>query len=318
MQQVQVDPDKMAAQDVTPRPGHGGHRRRARRRPAAVLRRARHRHRRLHRHPQPAAQHPSTCHRSSRADDLAEVTIDGHRRRTTVAFGRCRRRWSSDHQPLAGDAVINDGPGLLLVVEKFPWGNTLDVTRGVEQALDESAPGPAGHRVRHATSSARRLHRDRDRQPGRGAADRRPADGADARCLPVRLAHRADQRDGHPAVADGGAAGAAHCGASTINTMILAGFVIALGDVVDDAIIDVENIVRRLRQDRRAGQRPVHRRGSSWTPRSRCAGAIVYATLIEVVARRCRCSSCPACRARSSGRWPCPTRWPSSPRWPSR
>ncbi len=35
--------------------------------------------------------------------------------------------------PLFGDAVINDGPGLLLVVEKFPWANTLEVTRGVER-----------------------------------------------------------------------------------------------------------------------------------------------------------------------------------------
>ncbi len=34
-----------------------------------------------------------------------------------------------DHQPLIGDAVINDGPGLMLIVEKLPWGNTLDVTR---------------------------------------------------------------------------------------------------------------------------------------------------------------------------------------------
>jgi Cu/Ag efflux pump CusA len=35
---------------------------------------------------------------------------------------------------------------------------------------------------------------------------------------------------------------------STINTMVLAGFVIALGVVVDDAILDVENIMRRLQQ----------------------------------------------------------------------
>ena len=48
------------------------------------------------------------------------------------------------HQPLIGDAVINDGPGLLLIVEKFPWGNTLDVTRGVEEAMAELAPGLEG------------------------------------------------------------------------------------------------------------------------------------------------------------------------------
>ena len=34
-----------------------------------------------------------------------------------------------DHQLLSGDAVINDGPGLMLIVEKLPWGNTLDVTQ---------------------------------------------------------------------------------------------------------------------------------------------------------------------------------------------
>ena len=48
------------------------------------------------------------------------------------------------HQPLFGDAVVNDGPGLLLVVEKFPWANTLDLTHGVEDALDELRPGLPG------------------------------------------------------------------------------------------------------------------------------------------------------------------------------
>ena len=42
-----------------------------------------------------------------------------------------------DHQPLIGDAVFSDGPGLLLVIEKLPDANSLDVTRGVEAALDD-------------------------------------------------------------------------------------------------------------------------------------------------------------------------------------
>lgn len=65
----------------------------------------------------------------------------------------------------------------------------------------------------------------------------------------------------------------------TIDTMVLAGLVIALGEVVDDAVIDVENIVRRLRLNREAG-----------SPRSaflvvlqasiEVRSAVVYASLI--------------------------------------
>ncbi len=43
--------------------------------------------------------------------------------------------------PPIGDAVINGKPGLLLIVEKYPWGNTVEVTRGVEKALEELRPG---------------------------------------------------------------------------------------------------------------------------------------------------------------------------------
>ena len=69
---------------------------------------------------------------------------------------------------------------------------------------------------------------------------------------------------------------------STLNTMILAGFVIAIGVVVDDAIIDVENIVRRLRECRKKGIKKSTARiilEASLEVRQ----AIIHATLIDVV-----------------------------------
>ena len=71
---------------------------------------------------------------------------------------------------------------------------------------------------------------------------------------------------------------------TTINVMVLAGLVVAVGVVVDDAIIDVENIVRRLRQARApATPRRVDVKivlNASVEVRT----AITYATIINVVA----------------------------------
>jgi CzcA family heavy metal efflux pump len=51
-------------------------------------------------------------------------------------------------QPLIGDAIVDGNDDrLLLVVEKFPEANSLDVTRGVEEALDKLQPGLSGMEV---------------------------------------------------------------------------------------------------------------------------------------------------------------------------
>jgi Cu/Ag efflux pump CusA len=78
-------------------------------------------------------------------DDLAQVPIE-KRNGEVLRLGDVADV-VVDHQPLSGDAVINDGPGLMLIVEKLPWGNTLDVTRGVEAALDELRPGLPGMEI---------------------------------------------------------------------------------------------------------------------------------------------------------------------------
>ena len=49
-----------------------------------------------------------------------------------------------DHQPLIGDAVVSGGDGLVLVVEKFPGADTMEVTEAVEEALEALAPGMSG------------------------------------------------------------------------------------------------------------------------------------------------------------------------------
>jgi len=49
-----------------------------------------------------------------------------------------------DHQPLVGDAVADGSPGLFLVVERFPGANTLEVTKAIERAMADMAPGLKG------------------------------------------------------------------------------------------------------------------------------------------------------------------------------
>ena len=113
------------------------------------------------------------------------------------------------NQPLIGDAIINDSPGLLLVVEKLPWANTVEMTRGVEDVDPHAGARPARRPLRHDDLPAGQLHRARHRQPDPGARAGVPPGRGDPGAVPLRVAGRADQPAHHPAVAHGDAAGAA-------------------------------------------------------------------------------------------------------------
>jgi CzcA family heavy metal efflux pump len=187
-----------------------------------------------------------------------------------------------DHPPLIGDAVINDGPGLMLIVEKFPWGNTLEVTRGVEEALDALRPGLAGIEIDSAIfrpATFVQLSIDNLTRAmllggvlvllvlGLFLYEWRVA-LISATIIPLSLMS---------------AIIVLNMRGATINVMVLAGLVIALGAVVDDAIVDVENIVRRLRQHRLEGS-DQSTASIILEASVEVRNAIIFASLIEAAA----------------------------------
>ncbi len=187
-----------------------------------------------------------------------------------------------DTWPLFGDAVIDGGPGLMMIVEKLPWANTLDVTRGVEEAIDQMRPGLPGVKIdttifRPATFIDNSI-KNLTSSLLIGAVlvilillfflyEWRVA-LISATIIPLSLMASLlvlNLRD------------------VPINVMTLAGLSIAIGAVVDDAIVDVENIVRRLRRLRKEGS--TQSTASIVLEASiEVRGAIVYASLIEISA----------------------------------
>jgi CzcA family heavy metal efflux pump len=202
-------------------------------------------------------QHAS---RSVRLKDVAEVVTAG--------------------EPKFGDALINGKPGVLMTTASQYGANTMDATVGVEAALDAMKPTFAAAGIDYAPG----LHRpatfieiaihNLKNSLLLGAAlvgvvlfifllDWRTT-LISFTAIPLSLLTAVIVLD--------------HFGA-TLNTMTLGGLAAVIGVVVDDAIIAVENILRRLRENLTLPQpRPLFNVVLDATLEVR--SAVVYATFV--------------------------------------
>lgn len=186
-----------------------------------------------------------------------------------------------DSPPPIGNAIINGGPGLLLVVEKQLGGNTLEISRQIDQAMKELQPALKGVQVdttlfRPATFIETALHN--------------LTKALILGCILVIIILVIFLNNLRTAFISLTAIPLSLITAViilislgiTLNTMVIAGLVIALGEVVDDAIIDVENIVRRLRLNREAGN-PISAFKVVVQASLEVRSAVVYASMIVIV-----------------------------------
>ncbi len=177
------------------------------------------------------------------ASDLAQVAIEdkGGLRLGDVADV------VEDHQPLIGDALVNNGPGLMLVVEKLRDANTLDVTKGVEEALAKLRPGLRDLKI--DTS----IYRPADYiKTSSGNVSKALLAGLALVILLLGFAFyqwRTALISVATILVSLTAAGLVlYLRGATFNSMTLAGLAIALGAVVDDAVTGSERVARRLRE----------------------------------------------------------------------
>ena len=218
--------------------------------------------------------------RTNRVEDLQGVAVAWKEGRPILLEQVAAVRFAAGLK--RGDGGYNGAPAVVISVQKQPAADTVRLTRDIESALGELERGrPAG------LAAPRVLFRQADFiQASVGNVTEALRDGAimvaivlfafllSARttiislvAIPLSLALTAL---------------VFKLLGQSINVMTLGGLAIAIGELVDDAVVDVENILRRLRQNRSlAVPLPVLEviRHASLEVRS----GIVYATVIVVL-----------------------------------
>lgn len=177
-----------------------------------------------------------------------------------------------------GDAIINGKHGIILNVTKQPWANTLKTTIAVEKTLDSlRSTMPSDVQVLYTFRQA-----DFVEIAIRNMLEALIIGGFFVLIVlflflqnwrTVAISLTAIPLSLLAAVISLKMQG------GTINTMTLGGLAIAIGEVVDDAIIDVENVYRRLRENKQSSQ-PKPALLVVFQASKEIRGSVVYATFI--------------------------------------
>lgn len=154
-------------------------------------------------------------------------------------------------EPKFGDSQINGQDGVVMLAYSQYGANTMEVTRAVESALDEMKPAMAAE---HITFHPRLFRPATFIETSLRNIDHSLLFGG-ALVVVVLFLFLLDYRTAFISFISIplsllAAVIALNRLGITINTITLGGFAIAIGVVVDDAIIDVENILRRSRENR--------------------------------------------------------------------
>ena len=184
----------------------------------------------------------------STPEEMAQLPLHGH---PNMLLGDVSTV-VENHQPLIGDAIVNGSPGLMLVVEKFPWASTVKVSEAVEDALDKLAPGLAGvafdTEIYQPANFIEASFDNLSLAMGIGL-------GVVLLLLFLFFYEWRTAVVSFVAILLSLTAGAyiLYLQGTIFDMMVLAGLVVALGVIVDDAVSTVENIRRRLYQANEAG-----------------------------------------------------------------
>ena len=184
----------------------------------------------------------------------------------------------------SGDALVMGRPGVMLSLASQYGANTLEATHAVEAALDELKPALAAQGITLVPA----LHRPANFiERALGNLERSLAI-ATLLILAVLYLFLRDWRAALIAftaipLSLLAAVAVLERAGMTLNTMTLGGFAVALGVLVDDAIIGIENILRRLRANATAGV-PQPRLTVILESSLEVRGPVIYATAVVIAA----------------------------------